>query len=145
MRQLLLAAGVLCASALLAHWAAAQNQTAMPGQAVGSTFKFQPVGSAFPQAGTKLGQPLNLPQDSALMRRTDLNNPFDGFRGTQLNPKNVIAPVPGAGNALERFYDKMKAAVGIAPKAPPPRPNNVTPGIFRRNRERAKEMMWRRD
>lgn len=145
MRQLLLAAGVLCASGGLARWATAQSQTAMPGQAVGSGFKFNAVGNPFPQAGTKVGQPINLPAEGPLMRRADPNNPFDGFRGTNLDPKSVIAPVPGSGNAFDRFYDQMKSAVGLSVQPPPARPNNVTPGIFRRNRERAKEMMWRRD
>lgn len=144
MRQLLLAAGVLCAAGVLAHWASAQNQAAMPGQAVGSGFRFNSVGSPFPQAGTRLGQPTNIPADSPLMRRADPNNPFDGFKGTNLDPGNVIAPLPG-GNAFENFLDKMKAAVGLSVKPPPARPNNVTPGIFRRNRERAHQMMWRRD
>jgi len=145
MRQLLLAAGVLCASGILAHWASAQNQAAMPGQAVGSGFKFNAVGLPFPQAGTKIGQPTNIPTDTPLMRRADPNNPFDGFKGTSLDPKSVIAPIPGAGNGFEQFIEKMKAAVGLSVKPPPARPANVTPGIFRRNRERAQQMMWRRD
>lgn len=147
MRQLLLAAGVVCASGVVAHWASAQSQTAMPGQVVGTGFKFSPVGTQFPQVGTKVGQPLNVPADTPLMRRADPRNPFDGFRGTPLDPKTVVAPVPGIGdqNALERFYEKLKAAVGLSTNQPPPPPQNVTPGIFRRNRERAREMMWRRD
>ena len=117
----------------------------MPGQAVGSSYRFNSVGSTFPQAGTKLGQPINIPADSPLMRRTDPNNPLDAFRGTALDPSNVIAPVAGVGNGLDNFFQKVKAAVGLSVQTPPAKPNNVTPGIFRRNRERAHQMMWRRD
>ena len=118
MRQLLLAAGVLCAAGVLTH-ATAQNQ-AMPGQAVGTSFQFQPVGSQFPQAGSKVGQPVNIPADTPLMRRANPNNPFDSFRGTTLDPKSVVAPVIGLGNqsALERFYDKLKSSVGLSTKPP---------------------------
>jgi hypothetical protein len=145
MRQLLLAAGALCAAGVLTH-ATAQNQ-AMPGQPVGTTFQFAPVGKQFPQAGAKVGQPVNMPADTPLMRRANPNDPFDGFRGTTFDPKNVVAPVAGLGNqnVLERFYDKMKSAIGLSTKPPTAPPQNVTPGIFRRNRERAKEQMWRRD
>jgi hypothetical protein len=146
MRQLLLAAGVLCAAGVLAHFAPAQNQATMPGQVVSSGFRFSPVGDQFPQAGTKVGQPVNLPPDTPLMRRASLNDPFDAFRGTRLDPKSVAAPFPGSDqNALERFYDKLKSAVGLQTKPSPAPPQMVTPGIFRRNRERAKEQMWRRD
>jgi hypothetical protein len=146
MRQLLLAAGVLCAAGVLAHWASAQNQAAMPGQVVGSGFQFNAVGNQFPQAGTKVGQPVNLPPDTPLMRRSNPNDPFDVFRGTKLDPRNVAAPFPGGDkNALERFYDKLKSAVGLSTRPSLPPPQMVTPGIFRRNRERAEERMWRRD
>jgi hypothetical protein len=146
MRQLLLAAGVLCAAGVLAHWASAQNQNAMPGQMVGSGFQFNAVGTQFPQAGSKVGQPVNLPPDTPLMRRANPSDPFDVFRGTKLDPKSVAAPFPGGDkNALERFYDKLKSAVGLSTQPSLPPPQMVTPGIFRRNRERAQERMWRRD
>jgi hypothetical protein len=145
MRQLLLAAGVVCAGGLVAQCVSAQSQTIMPGQAVGTSYRFNSVGTTFPQAGKKLGQPINIPPDSALMRRADPNNPLAAFRGSALDPSNVIAPVAGLGNGLENFFDKVKSAVGLSVQTPPARPNNVTPGIFRRNRERAKQMLWRRD
>jgi hypothetical protein len=145
MRQLVLAAGVVCAVA--AQLAPAQNQSAMPGQVVSSTVQFNRVGTTFPQVGARVGEPLNVPANTPFMRRANLNDPFDAFRGTNLDGKNVIAPVTGLGNqnALERFYDKLKSAVGLATQDPLPPPPTVTPGIFRRNRERAKERMWRRD
>ena len=127
MRQLLLAAGALCASVMLPHQALAQNQTVMPGQAVGTGFKFNSIGLPFPQSGTKIGQPTNIPDDSPLMRRADPNNPFDGFRGTALDPSAVVAPIPGVGNAFENFIDKMKAAVGLSVKPPHRDPTTSPP------------------
>ena len=145
MRQLVLTAGTLCAAAALAHWASAQNQV-MPGQVVGTTLNANPVGTRFPEAAPKVGQPVNLPPDTPLMRRYDPNKPLDVFKGTTLSPSQLVAPAPGIGDqsALARFYDKLKASVGLSTRsvAPPP---NVTPGIFRRNRERARERMWRWD
>jgi hypothetical protein len=150
MRQLLLAAGAVCAAAGAACWAAGEANTVMPGQAVGTGFNFNSVGTQFQPAGSKVGQPLNVPADTPMMRRADPKNPFDGFRGTNLDPKSIVAPVPGVGdqNALERLYNRMKSAVGLAPKPSLAPAQNVTPGIFRRNRERtkeAKDQMWRRD
>ena len=49
MRQLLLAAGVLCTGGVAAHLATAQNQV-MPGQVVSTMNNFHPVGTRFPQA-----------------------------------------------------------------------------------------------
>ncbi len=148
MRQLLLAAGALCAAGVLAH-ATAQNQP-MPGQVVGTTFgstTFHQVGTQFPQAAPRVGKPVNVPEDTPLMRRYDPNRPFDAFKGTNIDPRSIVAPVQGVGDqtALERFYDKVKSAFGITPRGTTPPPPNVTPGIFRRNRERARERMWRWD
>lgn len=148
MRHLLLAAGVLCVAGVVAHWAVAQNQM-MSGQVVSTTFgtsTFQQVGTQFPQAAPRVGQPLNVPADTPLMRRADPNRPFDAFKGTNIDPRSVIAPVLGTGDqsVLAKFYDKLKSAVGLSTKTIAP-PQNVTPGIFRRNRERARERMWRLD
>lgn len=147
MRQLLLAAGVLCAGGAAAHLATAQNNEVMPGQVVSTINNFQTVGTRFPQVGERVGQPINMPEDTPLMRRYDPSRPFDAFKGTHIDKNMVVAPVPiiaGDQNLLERFYDKLKSVVGISTKTLPP-PPNVTPGIFRRNRERAQERMWRRD
>ncbi len=146
MRQLLLAAGVLCAGGVAAHLATAQNEV-MPGQVVSTINNFQQVGTRLPQVGQKVGQPINMPPDTPLMRRYDPSKPFDAFKGTNLDKRMVAAPVPliaGDQTVLERFYDKLKSVVGISTKTIP-EPPNVTPGIFRRNRERARERMWRWD
>ena len=149
MRQLVLAAGALCAAGVLAH-ATAQNQPMPGGQVVSTTFgstSFQQVGTRFPEAAPRVGQPLNMPDESPLMRRYDPNRPLDMFKGTSIDPQSIVAPVQGIGDqtALERFSAKLKSTFGITPKGSTPPPPNVTPGIFRRNRERARERMWRWD
>jgi hypothetical protein len=107
---------------------------------------FSRVGQQFPQVGAKVGKPLNVPEDTPFMRRYDPTRPFDAFKGTNIDTRSIVAPVQGLGDqtALEKFYAKVKSTFGIAPKTTPP-PQNVTPGIFRRNRERARERMWRID
>lgn len=121
----------------------------MPGQVVGSGFNLagsapQPVGKMLPPAGDPLSRPY------------DPSRPLDVFKGTGISPNQVIAPitafppVPGPDkNLIDRLYDKLDAALNVnffarkpEPVAAPP---NVTPGIFRRNRERVQERMWRRD
>ena len=161
MRRLLAAAAVAAA----AGTATAQSGTAtggvtttkagggvpasMPGQVVGSGFNLagstpQPVGRQQPTVGDPLTRPY------------DPTKPLDQLRGTGLDLKNVIAPisasppVPGADkNLIDRLYDKLDSALSVNffARTPEPvaRPQNVTPGIFRRNRERADDRMWRRD
>jgi len=123
--------------------------SAMPGQVVGSGFNLagsapQPVGTPQPQVGTQISRPY------------DPSRPLDMFRGTGINPNQAVAPIsafpplPGQEkNLIDRLYDKLDAVVGFNPFArtaePLPRPMNVTPGIFRRNRERFDDRMWRRD
>lgn len=143
MRQLLLAAGVVCATGVAANWVVAQNQ-GMPGQVVGSGYTLHPVGHAAPQAAPKVGQPINMPVNNPMMRPYDPRRPYDAFKGTNIDPKLVIAPAMGdEGNVVTRAYDKVKSVLGLT-KTVAPQPM-VTPGLFRRNRERAAERMWRRD
>ncbi len=161
MRRLLAAAAV----AVSAGSVAAQSGTAtgtvntaragggvpasMPGQVVGSGFDLagstpQPVGKQQPLVGDPLSRPY------------DPSKPLDQLMGTGLSPKNVIAPisafppVPGPDrNLIDRLYDRLDATlhVNFFARTPEPitRPTNVTPGIFRRNRERVAAQMWRRD
>lgn len=160
MRRVLAAAAVVCA----AGSAAAQFGTAtggfstskagggvpasMPGQVVGSGFNLagsapQPVGKQLPLVGDSQGRPY------------DPSKPLDQLNGTGINPRNVIAPIsafpPVQGpdkNLIDRLYDKLDSALAFKfSRTPEPvaRPANVTPGIFRRNRERFDDRMWRRD
>lgn len=158
----LLALGAACA---LSATAAAQSGTvtggttttrvgggavpSMPGQAVGTGFSLpgaagstpQPVGQKLPQVGNALSRPY------------DPSRPLDVFKGTGIDPKSVVAPisafppVPGPQpDLVDRLYAKLTSFVSFAkPTAPLAQPPNVTPGIFRRNRERLDERMWRRD
>lgn len=123
----------------------------MPGQVVGTGFgglsgsSPQPVGTKLPT----VGDPLTRPYDPA--------RPLDALKGTGLNPKSVIAPIsafptgptPGPEkNLIDRLYDKLDSALSFRiTRTPEPvaAPMNVTPGIFRRNRERTADKMWRRD
>jgi hypothetical protein len=140
MRQLLLAAVAVCAAT-----AAFGQVNTMPGQVVG-TGVTTPVGQQIPRAGAPVGQPLNLPADSPNLRRYDPNRPYDVFKGTNLSVDQLAAPIPGAGDqsALSKLYDKLKSVVGMT-KPGEMRAPNYTPGIGRRNRERAEQRMWRRD
>ncbi|MBA4065862.1 MAG: hypothetical protein C0501_19515 [Isosphaera sp.] len=144
MRQLALAAGAACA---LAGLAAAQGP-AMPGQVVGSGYAVNPVGGAVPKAAPTAGRPVNLPAESAMLRRQDPSRPLDALRGSSLDPSQVVAPVPGAGdqNLLSKLYDKLRGVVSPRMTEPnEPGRSTYFPSLSRRNRERAEERMWRRD
>jgi hypothetical protein len=121
----------------------------MPGQVVGSGFNLagsapQPVGKMLPPAA------------DPLMRPYDPSRPLEMFKGTGISPNQVIAPIsafpplPGQEkNLIDRLYDRLDSALNVnffsrAPEPVAP-PMNVTPGIFRRNRERLADRMWRRD
>jgi hypothetical protein len=143
MRQFIVGAAVC----LFAGIADAQVNT-MPGQVVGTTVNFNTnrVGQQLPRVGAPVGQPLNIPADSPLIRRYDPNRPFDVFKGTNISPNQVVAPIVGVGDqsAFEKLYDKLKSIVGLN-KQTDLRAPFYTPGIGRRNRERAEQRMWRRD
>jgi len=116
------------------------------GQVVSTGFNLNPAGNrvpaAAPPAGTNVGNPL--------LRPYDPNRPLDAFKGTNLSAKNVVAPVTGIPGTqqpdlLDRVYDKLGSVTKFfRPSAPQTPTQTVTPGIFRRNRERNK-MEWRRD
>jgi hypothetical protein len=151
MRQLLLAAGVICAAAGVTSWVTAQNATTqtatMPGgQIVSTTANLSHVGQQVgQQVGHPVGNPINIPQDNPLMRRYDPTRPYDVFKGTNIDPKAVVTPMPGGSdsNIFARTYDRVKSVLGMTKTVAPT--GMVTPGIFRRNRERAEARMWRWD
>lgn len=144
--------GVAAAVALLAGSAAGQSAApaAMPGQVVGSGINLKPVGNP---VGQRLPSRDELKQlENPLMRAYDPSKPLDAFKGTGIDPKTVVAPVAGFPmtgddpNLLERLYTKIGTVTGFLKTSPvvPQRPT-FTPGIGRRNRERAEQRMWRRD
>ena len=155
MRRFTLAAGVACAVLLNSHVGAQLNTTntgadvgtTMPGQTV-STYRggpVTPVGQRLPAVAPPAGQPIT---GNAMQRPYDPNRPFDAFKGTNIDPKNVVAPLVGTGgkeftppDALDKLSEKIKA---FFVRTPPPERPPYAPGITRRARERA-QMMWRRD
>jgi hypothetical protein len=146
MRLWLQAIGAACA---LSGTATAQQMGPLPGgQVVGSStnLNLSPAAprlpAAAPPAGTNIGNPY--------LRPYDPNKPLDVFKGTGLNVRDVVAPVTGISGTqkpdlLDRLYEKISSMTGFfKPTVPDPMTQPVTPGIFRRNRERNK-MEWRRD
>jgi hypothetical protein len=160
MRQL----GVAAAVALLAGVAAGQSGSfgslgppgstnslpaAMPGQVVGTGINLNPAGAQIPRAVASRAEIQKL--ENPLMRPYDPSKPYDVFKGTNLDPKSVVAPVNGFPmtgqdpNLLQRLYTKIGTVTGfIKPSTPTPRPT-YTPGLSRRNKERMMERTWRRD
>jgi hypothetical protein len=67
--------------------------------------------------------------------------------GQVIDLKNVIAPYPGQPNPPKSIWDRMVEYWEelLSPPKITVAPPNWTPGIGRRNREREKERMWRRD
>jgi hypothetical protein len=147
MRHLVLAAGAVCAAGWLAARVEGQGQ-GMPGQVVGTGFTVPGVGTSPPRAAPPAGQRVGTTPGGPMSRPYDPSRPLDQFKGTNLDPQLVAAPVQGFGDqsAFDKLYAKMRAMIGLPPTVGPTvtRPN-YTPGIARRNRERAEQRMWRRD
>jgi hypothetical protein len=117
----------------------------MPGTTVGQLVK--PVGTqvqkAVPQAGATIG---STPTNTA---PTDLTG---SLPGQTIDLSNVVGPLPDSfklptePTAWQKFVEKYGASLGFT--KPEPKAPNWTPGISRRNRERAQERatgQWRRD
>jgi hypothetical protein len=174
MRRFTLAVGVACAILLLDH-ADAQNMAGasgsatmstmstsgggsggtsgggggsgmMPGDVVGS-YKGQlfPVGERFPSVAPQVGQSIGGNSNS---RQYDPSRPYDILKGTNLDSKNLIAPLLGADgkpvappDQLDLISERIKAFFARNPT--PPRPP-FAPGILRRSHARIKQA-WRWD
>lgn len=121
---------------------------AMPGQVVGNAINLKAAGAPVSQAVPSRADIKKL--ESPTMRAYDPSKPYDVFRGTNIDPTSVVAPVPnvpgsGEPNMLQRLYTKLGTVTGfITPSAPPTR-TTYTPGISRRNKERAMQRTWRKD
>ena len=113
----------------------------LPGQVIATSYQFSPP---LPQPHTlpRVGAPVGLPV-SSLMVPYDPRRPIDPLVSAGLDPKHLVTPVQGYSDQtfFDRFLDKIKRAFGLSTStvAPPP---NVTPGIFRRNRESQRQRLW---
>ena len=114
----------------------------MPGLPVGSVVKLRPAATEIPKAVPRAGNPIGTEG-----RVYDPSRPLDVFKGTGIDPGNVIAPVSGYPgtqnpNLLQQLYTKIGSIVGLTQTTTTGPVPNVTPGIFRRNRQRARDRMW---
>ncbi len=134
-----------------------QPVTAMPGVAVGSSFPagsgVVPVGTQLPKAAPSVGTPVGngtgrLPNVGTGLDSGVPQSPDARFSFKPLDLKNVIAPYPNMPEE-KTYWQKLEDRYMnfLLPAAPTPRAPNYTPGIARRNRERAKERArsWDRD
>ncbi len=150
MRRWVRAVAAACAVAGAAGLTRAQfgGPTMPGGQVVGSTATLSPAGQRLPSAAPGAGMPIGSP----LSRPYDPSRPMDVFKGTGIDPSTVAAPVAGFPatqarnpNLLQRLGDKLGAVVPFLRPSTPPEMPRFTPGIFRRDRERAHARNWRRD
>jgi hypothetical protein len=113
-----------------------------PGQVIASSYQFSPpvpTSQTLPRVGAPVGSSLPRPWGTPY----DPRRPLDPLRAAGLNTNTLVAPVQGYGDQsfFDRFLDRIKATFGLtsAPINPPP---NVTPGIFRRNRQAHRQRLW---
>jgi hypothetical protein len=144
MRPWLTAFGAACTLACIAS--AQQPSPLGGGTVVSSGGTVTPAAPRLPSAAPAAGMKV----DNPFMKPYDPNRPLDALKGTNLNARDVVAPVSGLSGTqqpdlLDRLADKLSSVTRIfKPSQPSVSATNVTPGIFRRNRERHK-MEWRRD
>jgi len=112
----------------------AQGTASMPGIPVGSSSNVKPVGTRLPSVGTqlpKVGQSLPGYGENA-------KTPFQG-NFPKVDENLVVAPYPSQPKPEDDFWDALQKRFGVlfaGEKQPTP---TWTPGIARRNRDRAKE------
>lgn len=119
--------------------------TGMPGMAVGRPYALQQAGQqisrAAPAAGAQVGTGAG-----GIPGALDPRSPMPP--GQVIDLKNVVAPYPGQPNPAPGFWDRLtdRWFGFLLPDPPAPaKPPNWTPGIARRNKERSREQMMRRD
>jgi hypothetical protein len=143
MRRMIAAIGLACAAA-----SPAAAQFTVPGQPVGTAFNLPNVGNRIPKAAPPAAMPIGTPH----ILPYDPARHLDVFKGTNIDPNSVVGPVSGfpgiatqQPNLLERIYTKIATFTGFYKPTLPNPVTTYTPGITRRNRERADDRMWRRD
>jgi hypothetical protein len=118
----------------------------MPGTTVGTQL-LRPVGTQIPKAAPAAGNPVGTTPGASFP--TDLTG---SLPGQTINKSAVVGPLPDSfdmiptePSAWDKFVARFGASLGFI--TPEPRAPNWTPGIARRNRERAfqKTEHWRRD
>jgi hypothetical protein len=154
MRHFVTAVAAACAAAGMAGPAAAQigvptgsqPPAAMPGQVVGSSYTLNPVATPIPRATTPAGSPIGSP-----FAKPELGATINPFKNTNVDPKLLAAPAMGYPGSpyqepdlIDKVYDKLKSVTAFF-KPSPAQTTTYTPGISRRNKERAMERTWRRD
>lgn len=115
----------------------------MPGTQVGTPL-VTPAGQSLPKAAPAAGAQVGT-GPGGIPGALDPRSPKPA--GQEIDLKNVIAPYPGMPKPAPSFWDQLqerwfKMFMSDQPVTPP---QNITPGIYRRNRERARERMWRWD
>jgi hypothetical protein len=111
------------------------------GTPVGSAYAPKPVGTTLPSVGTKLpplGRPSSTPTNPTIGNFTPPQN-------ASPPPNSVIAPYPTSQKPEDKsFWDKLYDRwVGLFATSAPAPAKNYTPGIARRNRERAENRFSR--
>lgn len=133
MRSLMATVFVGCGSTAFAQVPVMQS---LPGGTpVGIAYAPKPVGTHLPQVGTKL-PPLGKPPVGAT--NPSIGN-FKPAQNTNPEPNNVIAPYPSSPKPDDKaFWDKVYDRwLGLFTTNSPAPTKTYTPGIARRNRERA--------
>ena len=148
MRQILAAVATACAVAGTAGNAAAQigtSQAAIPGgQVVSSSYPLKAGGAMIPRAVSPAGTPIGSPFVNPMS-----GNVINPYKQPGFDPSLIVAPASGfPGNPspdlIDKLYDKLDSVTSFFKPSPSPRPT-YTPGISRRNKERAMERNFHRD
>lgn len=152
MRQMVTAAA--CALAVSGATAQAQIATptagpppaAMPGKVVSNSYPLYQVGTRLPRAAPPVGNPIGSP-----FLKPDLGATINPFKDTGIDPKQLAAPAMGYPGSpyqepdlLDKLNEKLKSVTAFF-KPSPAMTSVYTPGISRRNKERAMERNFRRD
>jgi hypothetical protein len=119
------------------------NPFQMPGTPVGKPI-VSPVGSQINKAAQQVGTAVGT-GPGGVPAPLDPRAPKPA--GQEVDLKNVIAPYPGMPKPEMNFWQKLEDRWFklFESDQPAVRPPQWTPGIARRNREREKERMARRD
>jgi hypothetical protein len=147
MRRFLSTALFVCLAIMPMSRAMAQSSI-MPGAVVSNSSgdNIQPVGSELPRVANPVGKGVS--QSMTNLRPYNPERPYDQFQGTNLNVKSVVTPANGAMTNVQptmfsQVVNTIKTIAGLNVK--PTITPIFTPGIYRRDRERAHERMFVHD